>query len=30
MALGVKCGDEVVVEIEGGDEEAAFRGCRSF
>lgn len=30
MALGVKCGDEVVVEIEGGDEEAAFQGMQKF
>ena len=30
MALGVKCGDEVGVEIEGGDEEAAFQGMQKF
>ena len=30
MTLGVKCGDEVVVEIEGGDEETAFQGMQKF
>ncbi|PXX54258.1 phosphocarrier protein [Hungatella effluvii] len=30
MSLGVKCGDTVVVSIEGEDEEQAAEGIRKF
>ena len=30
MGLGVKCGDPVVVEIEGADEDAAYEGLKAF
>ncbi len=30
MALGVKCGDTVEVEVEGADEEQAFEGMKAF
>ncbi len=30
MALGVKCGDEVTVSVEGGDEDAVLEKIRKF
>ncbi len=30
MSLGVKCGDEVVVSVEGGDEETALNKIEEF
>ena len=30
MALGVKCGEEIVVTVEGEDEETAFSEVKSF
>lgn len=30
MALGVKCGEEIVVTVEGEDEETAFPEVKSF
>lgn len=30
MGLGVKCGDEVVVEISGEDEESAYTAIKAF
>lgn len=30
MGLGVKCGEEVTVEVEGPDEEAAAAGMEAF
>lgn len=30
MAMGVKCGQEIAVLIEGEDEEAAFEGIKAF
>lgn len=30
MAMGVKCGQEIQVLIEGEDEEAAFEGIKAF
>lgn len=30
MGLGVKCGDTVTITVNGGDEEAAAEGIRSF
>lgn len=30
MGLGVKCGDEVTVTVEGADEEAAFEAVKKF
>ena len=30
MGLGVKCGEEVCVKIEGEDEEVAAKGMRDF
>lgn len=30
MAMGVKCGQEIEVLIEGEDEEAAFEGIKAF
>ena len=30
MGMGVKCGEEVTVTIEGGDEDAAFEGIKAF
>lgn len=30
MGLGVKCGDEVMVTVEGADEETAFETIKSF
>lgn len=30
MGLGVKCGDEVTVTVEGADEDTAFETVKSF
>lgn len=30
MGLGVKCGDKIIVKVEGADEEAAAQGCEAF
>ena len=30
MGLGVKCGETVVVEVEGADEDAACEGLKAF
>ena len=30
MAMGIKCGDEVSIEIEGGDEEASLAAVKTF
>ncbi len=30
MGLGVKCGDEVTVSVEGADEDAAFEAVKHF
>ena len=30
MGLGVKCGETVVVEVEGADEDAACEGMKAF
>ena len=30
MSLGVKCGEEVTVEVEGADEDAAVAGMQKF
>lgn len=30
MSLGVKCGDEVSVTVEGSDEAVAFEGMKTF
>lgn len=30
MGLGVKCGESVVVEVEGADEDAACEGLKAF
>lgn len=30
MAMGVKCGDTVTVQVEGGDEEATFASIKDF
>lgn len=30
MAMGVKCGDQVEVSVEGPDEETAFEGMKAF
>lgn len=30
MGMGVKCGDTVVVTVNGGDEEAAEKGMKEF
>ncbi|WP_287387358.1 HPr family phosphocarrier protein [Lachnospira sp.] len=30
MAMGVKCGDTVTVNVEGGDEEATFASIKDF
>ncbi|MBQ9767398.1 MAG: HPr family phosphocarrier protein [Lachnospiraceae bacterium] len=30
MGLGVKCGDTVTVTVNGGDEEVAFEGIKTF
>ena len=30
MSLGVKCGEEITVEIEGADEDAAAAGIEKF
>lgn len=30
MGMGVKCGDSVVITINGGDEEAAEKGMKEF
>ncbi len=30
MNLGVKCGEEVTVTVEGDDEDAAFEGIKAF
>ena len=30
MGLGVKCGDTITVTVNGGDEETAFEGIKTF
>lgn len=30
MGLGVKCGDKIIVKVEGADEEAAAQQCEAF
>ena len=30
MSLGVKCGEEITVTVEGEDEETAFEGIKAF
>ena len=30
MSLAVKCGEQVTVEVEGPDEDAAFEGIKAF
>ena len=30
MSLGVKCGEEITVEVEGADEDAAAAGMEKF
>lgn len=30
MSLGVKCGEEVIVSVEGDDEDTAYEGIKSF
>lgn len=30
MSLGVKCGEEVTVSVEGDDEDTAYEGIKSF
>lgn len=30
MSLGVKCGEEITVTVEGEDEETAFEGIKDF
>lgn len=30
MSLGVKCGDEIIVSVEGDDEAAAYEGIKTF
>lgn len=30
MGLGVKCGDTVMVEVEGADEDTAFEAVKAF
>lgn len=30
MSLGVKCGEEITVTVEGEDEETAFDGIKTF
>lgn len=30
MSLGVKCGEEVTVSVEGDDEDSAFDGIKAF
>lgn len=30
MSLGVKCGDKIVVKVEGADEESAAQQCEAF
>lgn len=30
MSLGVKCGNEVTVSVDGGDEEAALNAMKTF
>ena len=30
MGMGVQCGDQILVEIIGGDESVAFTGMKSF
>lgn len=30
MAMGIKCNDEVSIEIEGGDEEASLAAVKAF
>lgn len=30
MAMGVKCGDTVTVQVEGGDEDATLSGIKDF
>ena len=30
MSLGVKCGDEVTVTVEGADEDTAFESVKNF
>ena len=30
MSLGVKCGDEITVSVEGDDEAAAYEGIKTF
>ncbi len=30
MAMGVKCGEEITVTVEGDDEEAAVEGIKEF